>query len=307
MKYVVLPEDKPRRLSFYLAMEEYIARHLKEPECFFMWQVEPSVIFGRNQLIENEVNLAYCKEHGIQMFRRKSGGGCVYADRSNVMFSYITSAENVAFTFSKYMGRVVFMLQRLGLETAANGRNDVMIGDRKYDLCGADAFGIDGIGVLYGFGSEEELKSCPHVFLAKSAEAFQQETEASYTLLTFNIMNIGKINQLFGPTEGDKAVYFTAQTLKNTLKGTNIYAAYDGVVVAATYSSTMGNYVMIDHGDGLYTIYMHASKLYVKVGDKVSQGQTIAAVGSTGYSTGPHLHFSVIINGNYVDPLKYLP
>ena len=61
-------------------------------------------------------------------------------------------------------------------------------------------------------------------FLAKSAEAFQQETEASYTLLTFNIMNIGKINQLFGPTEGDKAVYFTAQTLKNTLKGTNIYA-----------------------------------------------------------------------------------
>lgn len=61
-------------------------------------------------------------------------------------------------------------------------------------------------------------------FLAKSAEAFQDEGEASYTLLTFNIMNIGKINQLFGPTEGDKAVYFTAQTLKKTLKGTNIYA-----------------------------------------------------------------------------------
>lgn len=148
MKYVVLPEDKPRRLSFYLAMEEYIARHLKEPECFFMWQVEPSVIFGRNQLIENEVNLAYCKEHGIQMFRRKSGGGCVYADRSNVMFSYITSAENVAFTFSKYMGRVVFMLQRLGLEAAANGRNDVMIGDRK--VSGNAFYHLPGRCVVHG-------------------------------------------------------------------------------------------------------------------------------------------------------------
>lgn len=61
-------------------------------------------------------------------------------------------------------------------------------------------------------------------FLAKSAEAFEKDKEASYTLLTFNIMNIGKINQLFGPTEGDKAVYFTAQTLKKALKGTNIYA-----------------------------------------------------------------------------------
>ena len=61
-------------------------------------------------------------------------------------------------------------------------------------------------------------------FLAKSAEAFERDQEASYTLLTFNIMNIGKINQLFGPTEGDKVVYFTAQTLKNSLKGTNIYA-----------------------------------------------------------------------------------
>ncbi len=61
-------------------------------------------------------------------------------------------------------------------------------------------------------------------FLSKSEEAFEREPKASYTLLTFNIMNIGKINQLFGPTEGDKAVYFTAQALKKSLKGTNIYA-----------------------------------------------------------------------------------
>lgn len=89
-------------------------------------------------------------------------------------------------------------------------------------------------------------------------------------------------------------------------KGTDIYAAYDGKVVAATYNVSMGNYVMIDHGSSLYTIYMHASALYVKEGDVVVRGETIAAVGSTGRSTGNHLHFSVRLNGEYVSPWNYL-
>lgn len=89
-------------------------------------------------------------------------------------------------------------------------------------------------------------------------------------------------------------------------KGTDIYAAYDGVVVAAAYSSTMGNYIMIDHGDGLYTLYMHASVLYVKKDAVVTKGTTIAAVGSTGRSTGNHLHFSVRKNGAYVSPWNYI-
>ncbi|MCR5594446.1 MAG: peptidoglycan DD-metalloendopeptidase family protein [Lachnospiraceae bacterium] len=88
--------------------------------------------------------------------------------------------------------------------------------------------------------------------------------------------------------------------------GASILAAYDGDVVAAAYSSSMGNYIMINHGSGIYTIYMHASALYVSKGQEVSKGQTIAAVGSTGRSTGNHLHFSVRENGNYVTPWKYL-
>ena len=88
--------------------------------------------------------------------------------------------------------------------------------------------------------------------------------------------------------------------------GSPILAAYDGDVVGAGYSSSMGNYVMIDHGDSLITIYMHASQLYVSTGQSVSKGQKIAAVGSTGRSTGPHLHFSVRENGNYVSPWKYI-
>lgn len=88
--------------------------------------------------------------------------------------------------------------------------------------------------------------------------------------------------------------------------GTPILAAYDGDVVAADYSGSMGNYIMIDHGSGLYTIYMHCSALYVSKGQSVYKGQNIAAVGSTGRSTGPHLHFSVRLNGNYVSPWNYL-
>lgn len=88
--------------------------------------------------------------------------------------------------------------------------------------------------------------------------------------------------------------------------GTDIYAAYDGEVAAASYSGAMGNFIMIDHGDGLYTVYEHCSALYVQKGDKVVMGQTIAAVGSTGISTGNHLHFGVRRNGEYTSPWPYL-
>ena len=88
--------------------------------------------------------------------------------------------------------------------------------------------------------------------------------------------------------------------------GSPILAAYDGQVMAASYEATMGNYVMIDHGDGLITIYMHASALYVSKGAMVSKGDTIAAVGTTGRSTGNHLHFGVRLSGQYVSPWNYI-
>lgn len=88
--------------------------------------------------------------------------------------------------------------------------------------------------------------------------------------------------------------------------GADIVAAADGTVKAATYSSAAGNYVMIDHGGGLYTVYMHASSLCVSQGQTVTAGQVVAKVGSTGISTGNHLHFGVSLNGSYVSPWSYL-
>ena len=136
MKYVGLPNDEIRPLSFYLAMEDYLAQHMdrEDEDCLFMWQVEPSVIYGRNQVVENEVNLDYCCENGIKVYQRKSGGGCVYADRDNLMLSYVTRENNVGFAFNRFVMMVLLVLSKMGVEATGTTHNDIMIGDRK--LCG---------------------------------------------------------------------------------------------------------------------------------------------------------------------------
>ncbi len=88
--------------------------------------------------------------------------------------------------------------------------------------------------------------------------------------------------------------------------GADIVASLAGRVTKATWSSMNGNHVVIDHGNGVTTHYLHASKLLVKAGDYVKQGQVIMKCGSTGWSTGPHLHFTIKINGTNVDPCKYV-
>jgi lipoate-protein ligase A len=148
MLYVALPEEKIRKVSFYLAMEEFVARNVTADDCLFYWQVEPSVVFGRNQLVSNEVNVDYCRSHGIGIFRRKSGGGCVYADNDNVMFSFITGGDNVGLTFNRYMQMMVLMLRRMGVEATADGRNDILIEGRK--VSGTAFYHIPGRNIVHG-------------------------------------------------------------------------------------------------------------------------------------------------------------
>lgn len=88
--------------------------------------------------------------------------------------------------------------------------------------------------------------------------------------------------------------------------GATFVAANDGVVTYAGYNTAYGNMVIIDHGGGITTLYAHGSEILVQVGDTVFQGDQVLKVGSTGYSTGPHAHFEVRINGQYVDPLDYI-
>ena len=87
--------------------------------------------------------------------------------------------------------------------------------------------------------------------------------------------------------------------------GTRIVAAGGGTVVKSCMTSAYGNYVIVNHGGGVMTAYAHMSRRSVSVGDKVSAGQQLGCVGSTGWSTGNHLHFEVIVNGSFVNPMKY--
>ena len=90
MTQILFPTQTDRPLVFYLAAEEYVARKLPCQESVFFWNVAPTVIFGRNQIMSAEVNLDWCSDNGVNIVRRKSGGGCVYADRGNLMVSYIS-------------------------------------------------------------------------------------------------------------------------------------------------------------------------------------------------------------------------
>lgn len=147
MKHVIIPGAQACQLPFYLAAEEYLAERDRE-DYFFMWQVSPTVIIGRNQCLATEVNLDYCRSNGVNIVRRKSGGGCVYADRGNVMFSHITTTATVASTFSGYTRRVAAFLSSLGLDASAGGRNDVLIDSRK--VSGNAFYNKRGRAIVHG-------------------------------------------------------------------------------------------------------------------------------------------------------------
>lgn len=161
---------------------------------------------------------------------------------------------------------------------------------------------------------EEEARKAEEARRAEEAKKNQSSAGGDSTVKKGNTNFIwpcpasGRISSAFGdrssPTEGastnHKGIDIPAPS------GSSIVAAADGKVVISTYSYSAGNYIMIDHGGGLTTVYMHCSQLLVKEGETVKQGQTIAKVGSTGYSTGPHLHFGVRSGGSYVNPSSYV-
>ena len=136
MKYILLPKpDTIHQLPFYFAIEEYVARHYTDDDYFMGWRVNPTVMLGRNQLIDNEVNTDYCKEHKIDIFRRKSGGGCIYADKGCIQFSYISRAVNANETFAAYMQRMADLLKGLKIDAQLSGRNDILINGTKVSGC----------------------------------------------------------------------------------------------------------------------------------------------------------------------------
>ena len=130
MKNIVLPDNKERSLVFYLAMEDFVAKSI-EGDSFFVWRVAPTVIIGRNQDLEAEVNMEFCRKHDVRVVRRKSGGGCVYSDMGNVMVSYISRRGDVSEIFERYLDAMADCLGSVGVEAIKSGRNDILVQGRK--------------------------------------------------------------------------------------------------------------------------------------------------------------------------------
>lgn len=117
-------------LMDYLAMEADMVKTIQEPTVF-TWVVSPTVIYGRHQCAEAEVNEAYCHAHGIAVVQRQSGGGCVYADRGNLMISCVSPSTHSQEVFDQFLVLLSGALRQLGYEAVTTAHNDVLVGDRK--------------------------------------------------------------------------------------------------------------------------------------------------------------------------------
>lgn len=176
----------------------------------------------------------------------------------------------------------------------------------------------DMAGIQKAIQAEENNIAAIEAKIRQQEEEAKRKAEASGE--TFTPLSVGdisftwpcpsssRITSTFGdrssPTEGASTNHKGIDI--GAASGSAVVAAAGGTVVIATYSASAGNYIMISHGGGVYTVYMHMSSMRVSTGESVTRGSTIGAVGSTGYSTGPHLHFGIRINGSYVNPSSYV-
>ena len=128
MKLIKQIENLP--LEEYLALEAERVKTVQTP-VLFTWIVEPTVIYGKHQIREQEVNDRYCEEHSIRVVQRQSGGGCVYADRGNLMISYVSPSTHSQEVFETFLRMVAGALNRMGYPAVTTAHNDVMVGDRK--------------------------------------------------------------------------------------------------------------------------------------------------------------------------------
>ena len=178
--YVAFPEGYEfRRAAFYLAAEEYVARTLPEGNYLFTWRLRPTVVMGRNQVAHQEIDLDFCRQHGIDIIRRKSGGGAIFADERNIMVSLITGAGPVESLFAEYSRCVSDCLCALGAPTSVSGRNDIVLQGRDGlaggKVCGNAFYHLSNRNIVHGtmlFDTNPELMAGalhPDVSKLKSA------------------------------------------------------------------------------------------------------------------------------------------
>lgn len=145
MKRVVLPEGQP--LAWYLEQEIQLAQNVQE-ELLFCWRVKPTVIYGRHQQCEAEVNIDYCRARNISIVQRKSGGGCVYADEGNLMISFISPDTHSEQVFKRFIRQLAQVLQTLGLPAVKTEHNDILVDGRK--VSGNACYALPDATIVHG-------------------------------------------------------------------------------------------------------------------------------------------------------------
>lgn len=159
--FVELPaHTEGRSASFFLAAEEYVASHAPfdaRTAYLFTWQLRPTVVMGRNQVAHQEVDLDFCAREGIEVVRRKSGGGAIFADERNIMTSLVTAGGSVEPLFQAYAHAVSEALRSLGADTEVSGRNDILLNVTNGDgevtrgkICGNAFYHLTDRNIVHG-------------------------------------------------------------------------------------------------------------------------------------------------------------
>lgn len=148
---IVLPRQcEHRRCAFYLAAEEYVAQRLPEGDYFFSWVLAPTVVMGRNQVAHREIDIDFCHAHGIDIVRRKSGGGAIFADERNTMWSLVTTGGDVESIFADFSNAIVAALRDIGVPAAVSGRNDIIMSDTGAKVCGNAFYHLSDRNIVHG-------------------------------------------------------------------------------------------------------------------------------------------------------------
>ncbi len=178
-----------RALPWFLAMEEHLAS--LPGEYLMLWQTRPTVIYGIHQEREAEVNIAWCKEHGVEVYQRKSGGGCVYSDEGNLMISYIrkgskTDAQRI---FGEYLDSLAGILRSLGLDAVTTANNDVLVCGKKVsgNACHATGDAVIVHGTLLINSNLDNVTAA----ITPAKEKMQRHAVASVRQRVANISEFG--------------------------------------------------------------------------------------------------------------------